>query len=101
MTSTTRSSGKEESSEQEGHLPDKEKESADIEKETSDKKKGPSYKKEESSDTEEESKPSKWTTMPVIGFLLALNTTWLIWPRVKALGGKYKLLYLVVCDCLE
>ena len=87
MASTRRSSGKEESSEQE-------KESADIEKETSDKEKEPSYKKEESSDTEEESKPSKWTTMPVIGFLLALNTSWLILPRVKALGGKYNLLKL-------
>ena len=87
MASTRRSSGKEESSEQE-------KESADLEKE-------PSSKKEESSDTVEESKPSKWTTMPVIGFLLALNTSWLILPRVKAFGGKYKLLYSVFCDCLE
>ena len=81
MASTRRSSGKEE----------QEKESADIEKETSDKEKEPSYNKEESSDTEQESKPSKWTTMPVIGFLLALNTYWLILPRVKALGGKYNL----------
>ena len=74
MASTRQSSGIEESSEQEGDLPDKEKESADIEKKTSDKEKEPSFKKEESSDTVEESKPSKWTTMPVIGFLLALNT---------------------------
>ena len=52
-----------------------------------------SSKKIESSGIGEASKPSKWTTMPVIGFLLALNTTWLIWPRLKALGGEYKLLY--------
>ena len=91
MASKRRSSGKEEPSEQEGDLPDKEKESAGIEKETSDKKREPSHKKDESSDTEEESKPSKWTTMPVIGFLLALNTSWLIWPRLKALCGKYNL----------
>ena len=92
MASTRRSSGKEEPSEQEGDLPDKEKESApDIEKETSDKEKEPSSKKEKSSDTEQESKPSKWTTMPVIGFLLALNTSWLILPRLKAFGGKYNL----------
>ena len=92
MASTRRSSGKEEPSVQEGDLPDKEKESADIEKETSDKEKEPSSKKEKSSDREQKSKPSKWTTMPVIGFLLALNTSWLILPRVKALGGKYNLL---------
>ena len=92
MASTRQSSGIEESSEQEGDLPDKEKESEpDIEKETSDKEKEPSYKKK-SSDTEQQSKASKWTTMPVVGFLLALNTAWLILPRVKALGGKYNLL---------
>ena len=72
-------SGEKESFEQDGESPEKEKESSD--------------KKEEISGTEEESNPGKWTTMPFIGFLLALNTTWLIWPRLKAIGGKYNLLY--------
>ena len=66
------------------------------EEESSDEEKG-----ELSSKKEEETSPSKWTTMPVIGFLLALNTSWLILPRLKAFGGKYKLLYSVFCDCLE
>ena len=57
------------------------------EEESSDEEKG-----ESSSEKEEETSPSKWTTMPVIGILLALNTTWLIWPRVKAFGGEYNLL---------
>ena len=73
-----------------------EEESSDKEKESSDKEKG-----EPSDEKEEGRTPTKWTTMPVIGFLLALNTTWLIWPRLKALGGKYNLLYPVFCGCLE
>ena len=68
-------------------MADGEEESSGKEKESSDEEKG-----ELSSEKEEETSPSKWTTMPVIGFLLALNTTWLIWPRLKALGGKYNFL---------
>ena len=66
------------------------------EEESSDEEKG-----ESSTEKEEETTQSKWTPIPVIGFLLALNTTWLIWPRLKVLGGKYKLLYSMFCDCLE
>ena len=56
-----------------------EEESSEKEKESYDEEKG------------EETTLTKWTTIPVIGFLLALNTTWLIWPRLKALCGKYNL----------
>ena len=60
-----------------------EEDSSDNEKESSDGEKG-----ESSGEKEEETTPSKWTTIPVIGFLLALNTSWLILPRVKAFGGN-------------
>ena len=86
----------EESSNKEEESSDKNEELYDKEKESSGEEKG-----ESSGNEEEETIPSKWTTMPVIGFLLALNTSWLILPRVKAFGGKYKLLYSVFCDCLE
>ena len=76
----------EEPSDREAKSSDKKEESYDKEKESSDEEEG------ESSDAkEEETTPSKWTTMPVIGFLLALNTSWLILPRLKAFGGKYNL----------
>ena len=63
-----------------------EEQSSDNGKESSDEENG-----ELSGEKEEETTPSKWTTIPVIGFLLALNTSWLILPRVKAFGGKYNL----------
>ena len=75
-------------------MADGEEEESDKEKESSDEEKG-----ESSGNKEEETTPSKWTTVPVIGFLLALNTSWLILPRLKAFGGKYNLLF--DCFCLE
>ena len=60
----------EEPSDREAKSSDKKEESYDKEKESSDEEEG------ESSDAkEEETTLSKWTTMPVIGFLLALNTS--------------------------
>ena len=32
---------------------------------------------------------TNWSTMPVIGCLLAFNATWLILPKLKALMGKF------------
>ena len=53
---------------------------------------------DEEKEEDTESNPSKWTTMPLIGFLLALNSFWHIWPRLKAIGGQFNLFYLVFCD---
>ena len=40
--------------------------------------------------------PTNWSTMPVIGCLLTLNASWLIFPRVKAFLGKFILTNLLM-----